>query len=147
MSVETQTLERYQGLVERELAAQPAGGPEWLDTRRRAAADRVRELGLPHRKQEAWKYTSVEPLLQHEFVPATAAGPGLSEAELAPLLLDETAGGRLVFVNGRFAPALSSLDGTGAAEVLSLGEALRDDAGGVVRLLGSLTGAGEHAFA
>ncbi|MGD8310830.1 MAG: Fe-S cluster assembly protein SufD, partial [Chromatiales bacterium] len=44
-------------------------------------------------------------------------------------------------------PALSSLDGTGAAEVLSLGEALRDDAGGVVRLLGSLTGAGEHAFA
>jgi Fe-S cluster assembly protein SufD len=147
MSIEAGTLERYQSLVERELAARAGGGPEWLDARRRAAADRAREVGLPHRKQEAWKYTSVEPLLQHAFVPAETRGTRLSEADLAPHLLEETAGGRIVFVNGRFEPGLSALDGAGAAQVVSLAEALSGDAQGAVQLLGSLTGAGEHVFA
>jgi Fe-S cluster assembly protein SufD len=100
---------------------------------------------MPHRKQEAWKYTSVEPLLKHDFVPASAGDH--PEVDLAPLLLEETAGGRLVFVNGRHAPSLSSLEGADGVQVASLAEALRADAEGSVRLLGSLTGAGEHVFA
>lgn len=48
----------------------PAGGPQWLVERRRAAAERLRETGFPTRRTENWRFTPVKPLTSVPFAPA-----------------------------------------------------------------------------
>ena len=45
----------------------PQGAGEWLMGQRQAAAQQFADLGFPHAKQEAWKYTSVDGLLERGF--------------------------------------------------------------------------------
>ncbi|MEC4591718.1 MULTISPECIES: Fe-S cluster assembly protein SufD [Nitrospirillum] len=86
--------------------------PAWLTTRRRVAMDRFALLGFPTRRQEAWRFTDLEPLitappLPAPPLPATGGGDGPAPASLAPWLLPVPTH-RLVLVDGRFAPALSA---------------------------------------
>lgn len=93
-------LARYAGLASR-LPGDAAA--------RAAAADAFRRLGLPGagagRREEAWKYTSLRPLAEAPFqAPLTAVADDTD----APGLLPRLAAARLVFVDGRFHPDLSS---------------------------------------
>ena len=73
-------------------------------------------LGLPTRKHENWKYTPLEGLLNGEFVTRPASVQPTDRDALA-LTLDAT---RLVFVDGRFSPALSdSADDSGFEVVIN----------------------------
>ncbi len=91
-------------------------GPAWLTGARRAAADWVGAHGFPTPKDEDWRYTRLDPILA---VPFERALPKLSH-EHAPMEINGLGpglgGARLVFVNGRFAPELSRVEGlpTGA---------------------------------
>lgn len=82
--------------------------PGWLKPVRQTAFYRFSELGFPTTKDEAWKYTRIEPLLA---VPFERAEPGASR-RLSPGVIDQLAGDfggvRWVFVNGYFDPGLSS---------------------------------------
>ena len=85
--------------LEKRLAA---SDPAWLRPIRRAAIDRFAELGFPTTKNEEWKYTNVAPIARvaFEFAPAGArSGLAAPKADAAAAL---------VFVNGRYAKALSS---------------------------------------
>lgn len=86
-------------------------GPAWLTGVRRAAADWVGTHGFPTRKDEDWRYTRLEPILT---VPFEQASPGLSYKR-APTAINGLGPGlggpRLIFVNGRFAPELSRVEG------------------------------------
>jgi len=95
---------------------------------RQAAFARFAELGLPTTQDEDWKYTNLAPLAQIQFEPA-------AEAKLPTMeQLDRLAGGphgdgsvRLVFVDGRHRPELSSrVAGGGGAFMGSLGGALAE---------------------
>jgi Fe-S cluster assembly protein SufD len=73
-------------------------------------------LGLPTRKHENWKYTPLEGLLNGNFV-ARPASVALADRDALALTLDAT---RLVFVDGRFNPALSdSTDNSGFEVVIN----------------------------
>lgn len=61
-------------------------------------------LGLPTRKQENWKYTPLDQLLGHQFVLPQPAELNVSAIDNVALAIDAV---RLVFVDGRFVPALS----------------------------------------
>ncbi|AIX51015.1 MULTISPECIES: Fe-S cluster assembly protein SufD [Pantoea] len=63
--------------------------------------------GLPTRKHENWKYTSLESLLGQHFVLPSAQSLSREQADALALPLDAV---RLVFVDGRFQPALSSTE-------------------------------------
>jgi len=63
--------------------------------------------GLPTRKHENWKYTSLDSLLAHQFVLPAAQSLTLAQADALALPLDAV---RLVYVDGRFQPELSSAD-------------------------------------
>ncbi len=98
---------------------------EWLRPIRRAAIARFSELGFPTTHDEDWRFTSVAPIAQTPF-----QLPQDGRVDPAPRALEQfTFPGlvcnRLVFVNGHYAPALSSLqplpDGV---KVGSLAEAL-----------------------
>lgn len=67
----------------------------------------VERLGLPTRQHEHWKYTPLDGLLAHRFAPATARAVSAPVRDALSLTLDAY---RLVFVDGRFAPALSDSD-------------------------------------
>lgn len=82
--------------------------PDWLQDFRLQAMSRFELLGFPTRRQEAWKYINLRPLLSQSFEPHADVAT-VSLDELAPhcMQLGEDVV-RLVFVNGRYSAMLSS---------------------------------------
>ncbi len=120
------------GAVALSLAGRGVG---WIDEWRQAGLDAYGTLGLPTRRQEAWKYTDLRRLPRRGFTPPTA-DPALDTVPASALAVD---GWRIVLVNGRFRPELSDLGGlpTGAA-VASLGGVLARDPAALEPHLGKL---------
>lgn len=75
--------------------------------RRRAAIETLSAQGLPTSRDENWKYANLRPLEKVKFAPPVGAGSGagVSAADL-PAAIEGYA--RYVFVDGAFAPGLSS---------------------------------------
>ena len=117
-------------------AALPGAGLPWLD----ALRDEGRRLsagGLPGTRMEAWKYTNLAALAELEFSPP-AMGAELPPADLGPDAFEGLEGPSLVFVNGRFSPGHSRLDGLpGGLRVRGLAQGLTDDPAGIEALIGS----------
>src|SRR5213078_4986485 len=114
-----------------------AGAPAWLREIREGAIARFAELGFPTMKQEEWRFTSVAPIADQRFVLAHAPrSPGPSGTALglpAPSDIERLcvgAGPRVVFVDGRHAPTLSTpADLVGGVWAGSLAAAFRTGAG------------------
>src|SRR5213593_229901 len=83
--------------------------PPWTRELRRSALDRFTALGFPTTKHEEWKYTNVAPIARSRFERAESTRNGLTAERLARFSFGEQGGTRLVFVDGRYAPALSAL--------------------------------------
>jgi len=86
----------------------PGGNLSWLTALRQDAAEQLARHGLPSRKVEAWKYTSLAPLAEK---PLRLAQAGDAVASVSEADLPEIEGTyRVVFVNGRYRPDLSARD-------------------------------------
>jgi Fe-S cluster assembly protein SufD len=132
-------IERFQ----REL---PAGEPAAVQALRRLAAERFATLGFPTLQQEAWRLTNVAPIARGVFTRPTGALEA-DPALLARHSFEATA--RLVFVDGRFAPALSQLDGLPSGVIAgSLAQTVESGAGALEHLgqLGQPMGAERNPF-
>ncbi len=93
----------YRDELERLSAARSE--PAFVTRLRRSGLDRVQQLGLPHRKLESWRFTDLSDFTARHFARADGALP--VDAGLLPQPLTE--GARLVFINGYFSRALSTL--------------------------------------
>jgi Fe-S cluster assembly protein SufD len=82
---------------------------DWLQTVRDRATARVQELAIPSTRDEEWRFTDLSSLLQVSFQAINPA-PTLGFVQIQPFLLSEAGSSRLVFVNGTYDPALSSVD-------------------------------------
>jgi Fe-S cluster assembly protein SufD len=92
----------------------------WLANLREEALGSLIDLGLPHRKLEEWRYTSLAALEQSAWTPITPSDETTSEtADLAQVLeslaLPDVRGLRAVFVDGRFEARHSDLAGANGA--------------------------------
>lgn len=97
--------------------------PSWLKDRRDGAMKRFAVIGLPTRKQEAWRFSDVERLAAIPM-PQSARRDGIDAAELEALYLAEPAH-RIVLVNGHYAPEHSSIGALPeGAMIVSTAEAL-----------------------
>ncbi len=85
-------------------------GQPWLHRFRRAAIARFDELGFPNTRQEDWRFTNVAPITRLAFQPAAFEPKKLRADDIRALTFPTDDGIRLVFLNGRYAPALSSLE-------------------------------------
>ncbi|MCB0581967.1 MAG: Fe-S cluster assembly protein SufD [Phaeodactylibacter sp.] len=74
---------------------------------RKEAMKRLENLDFPTRRDEEWKYTSVNRVLQPEYQLETAVE--VSAAQLKPFLIEEMDAIRLVFINGAFREELSDI--------------------------------------
>ncbi|MBZ5603062.1 MAG: Fe-S cluster assembly protein SufD [Acidobacteriia bacterium] len=83
-------------------------GPAWLRAIREHAFARFTTLGFPTARQEEWRFTNVSPIAERAFQVAVA-GAGVRGGQVAPFGLAAADAVEIVFVNGRFAPGLSTL--------------------------------------
>jgi Fe-S cluster assembly protein SufD len=97
--------------------------PAWLKAARAAALERFLATGFPTTREEDWRFTSVAPIARATF----GAAPEGAAAAVSPRDVDASTfgageGPRLVFVDGRYAPRLSTAGGAGGLEIRSLRE-------------------------
>ena len=124
-----------------------SGAPAWLKELRDGGIARFGELGFPTTKQEAWRFTSVAPLVatQFELAPVPDARYP-APADIAPLLLGT--GPRLVFINGHLSAALSRTTGLPpGTRVESLAGALKANHPSIREHLGKYAGFADRPFA
>ncbi len=122
-------------------------GPAWLRSLRSRALDRFLETGFPTPRMEEWKYTSVAPITRAPLVPAFGHSRGtLPPGALDRLLLWDAGVHRLVFVDGRYAPELSSAAFRSRVRVESLAAALARDPAGLEKHLAGFSGPDGRAF-
>jgi len=84
----------------------PASPLTWFNELRAEAVDRVGVLTVPTTRDEEWRFTDISPLTRLSFQPVRAA-ISLQAADIERFYLEE-ATTRLVFVDGVYAPQLSS---------------------------------------
>ena len=104
-----------------------AEGPEWLEPIRRAAAESFAATGFPTSRHEEWRFTPVSPITQASWRPALPGGE-VTRERLSPFAFGHPEWSTLVFVNGWFSEALSSV-GTlpRGVRLASVAEALQAD--------------------
>ena len=126
MMLASESKERYLSAFGRYQADGGAKGPSWLRQLRESAIASFKELGFPTTRNEEWKYTNVEPIVSLAFNRANGEADAVTVNDLCALSFMDPACNRLVFVNGAFAPNLSSLRGLpDGVRVESLAQALR----------------------
>jgi Fe-S cluster assembly protein SufD len=103
--------------------------PSWLAPLRRRAIDRFAEFGFPTTRDEDWRYTNLTSLASTPFRPAAPSPAGVPDGALERLALPGVEWPRLVFVDGRYSPKLSTARPLpGGGRMASLAEAMITDA-------------------
>ncbi len=143
-SLNTAAYDRYAA----QCAPLAATGPSWMRDLRRKGLSSFARLGFPTARKgnENWKYTNVAPVARAEFgAPPTGAAPSAESVRNAVAWVDDWH--TLVFVNGRFAEALSTIHAGDAVTVDSLARATTADGAAARQNLGSLAAVEEDGFA
>lgn len=135
-------LQPYADEYQRRQQALPGQQAHWMRDRRDAAITQVIDLGLPTRKSEAWKYTSLQPLIDTPFSLAEKT-TAVDRDQIAPFLLENAY--HFVFIDGRYAPHLSNLNALPAGvHVTSLATLLDANPDLIKPWLGQHTGGTDH---
>ncbi len=122
--------------------------PEWLARLRTEAIECFLELGFPTTRDEEWKYTNVAPIARTGFEPAQAVAAASVAELVAKHPLAELDCPRLVFVNGKLTPELSSLSQLEAAvKAMSLRKAVAGGLAPIEEHLARYAGYAAHSFA
>lgn len=123
--------------------------PSWLFPLRKAGMARFAELGFPTQKDEDWRFTNIQPIVELPFHPLLEPRPGLVEAErYESLPFAHLSGNRLVFVNGFFNQELSLLRASPkGAVVTNLASALHSNHNVARKHLGQYALDQKNAFA
>jgi len=103
---DTSYIEQYQAFAR----GISRSSPNWLNTMRQCAVERFEALGFPTTKNEDWHFTSVAPITEAAYPTRTAPGGDVKPDDLTPFTFGATDWPTIVFVNGVFSPALSSID-------------------------------------
>ena len=130
----------YTELYQRFSREQARNAPEWVSSLRQCAIERFEALGFPTTKNEDWHFTSVSPIVEAAFEPRTSPGGDVKAADIDQFTFGATDWPTIVFVNGVYAPALSSLtDLPDGVRVYDLATAIRENDPVVERHLSKLT--------
>ena len=126
----------------------PGREPAWLAALRSDAVSAFADAGLPHTRQEEWRYTNVSPIARANFLLAGPPRHAVDRADLESHAFPVFACSVYVFLNGRFAPELSAgAELPGGARVRSLRTLRQGDASGLEGRFGALADPKQNAFA
>jgi len=102
------TIERYQARFAEARAALPGAGLTWLDGLRTRGLAAFDQAGLPTPKWEDWKYTNLNLLRQALDEAAATPADDAGSVDAVPARLAAETAHRVVLVDGRLRPELSS---------------------------------------
>jgi Fe-S cluster assembly protein SufD len=123
-----------------------AGQPGWLRSLRQEAFARFCQTGFPTTRDEDWRFTNVSAISQKSFHAAEESASRISANELRRFRMP-AATCQLVFVNGRFAAALSDSSALPSGiRVGSLAEELASNPGALEPHLGRYINFHRDAF-
>jgi Fe-S cluster assembly protein SufD len=142
----TENRDAYRAAFERRRKV--ARDPAWLAAARDAAMARFTELGFPTVQDEDWRFTNVAPVARLPFRPNLESGANVPVPEaMDPLPFAGLRANRLVFVDGHFAPGLSSIrPQPGGVRIASLRDLLATEPTLVEQHLHRQTGPAANAF-
>ncbi len=118
-------------------------GADWLHDMRQRAAETFDALGLPPVTHEEWRLTNTAPIAKINFT-VPSGGSTLTPDHIKGLCLKKLGAQQMVFVDGRFAPELSGVDGK--VEVLTLRQAMHNHGDRVQRFLSGAMPAEANGF-
>ena len=125
-----------------------AGHPKWLLPIRKAGLARFGEIGLPSLNDEDWRFTNIAAIARLPFQPVFDPVNGVTAAALKDFAFAKQSGSRLVFVNGHYAPKLSSVKNLPAGvKAGSLAAALKSDPAFLEKHLGCYARVADNGFA
>jgi Fe-S cluster assembly protein SufD len=137
----------YVAELEASVAAAAGNGPAWLAELRRAAARAAQAQGFPTTRHEDWHYTSTAAIAEAAFPTLASASGAVTEGDLAPFTFGHAEWPTVVFVNGRFDAARSTLDRLPeGVRVLPLARALEQEPETLERVLGKIATADAQPF-
>jgi len=136
-------------LLEKFDHVEPALQPSWLLPLRKAGFARFNKLGFPTLQDEDWRFTNLAPLARLPLQPALeSTNDQAAKAALEKHVFARLPGARLVFVNGHFSTALSSVRGLPAGvKVSNLAATLVADSVFVEKQFGQCALTDHNAFA
>jgi Fe-S cluster assembly protein SufD len=121
-------IERYVDQFQALLGNGAAGAPVWLKDRREQAMARFMEVGFPSARLEEWRFTDVKPITQEPFNLAPAREDhGVTSERVARYLIGSDRRQTAVFVNGHYAPDLSTAELPAGVALGSMRTALKRD--------------------
>ena len=124
----TESKEQYLTAFNQSRSTRSASGPSWLEELREDGIASFEALGFPSHKNEAWKFTSVEPISSQSFVHANGAARSLDANEILSRSFVDAESCRLVFINGVYAPEFSrTQDLPAGVRVQSLAKMVRQN--------------------
>ncbi|CAH1089938.1 Fe-S cluster assembly protein SufD [Candidatus Nitrotoga sp. 1052] len=136
------------GYLENLLAGQPhlpASPLAWLNALRAEAVDRVGVLTVPTLRDEEWRFTDISQLTKMSFHPVRTT-ISLQVADIERFYIEE-ATTRLVFIDGVYAPQLSSAITDNGVAVVNLEAGFAAHAAAIEPYLGRLTEFRDNVFA
>ena len=137
---------RYIGVSKEWRSGVKSSVPGWLNDLRQDGIANFAALGFPTPKQEEWKYTNVEPVVSRQFGIANGES-SFTGADILSSSFVEPDAPRLVFVNGVYAPALSSVQGLPSeVRLANLSKLLSDDDGVLASRIGRYANHRRNAF-
>jgi Fe-S cluster assembly protein SufD len=118
----------------------------WLPRMKISAIEQFEAVGFPTTRDEDWHFTSVSPIAERMFKPVRPTSTKLTIEEIDAFTYGQSDWHLLVFVNGRFEPALSSFAQLDVdARVMTFAEALKEAPELLAETLGTLAPT-THAF-
>ena len=119
--------------------------PEWLANLRKSGMAAFAELGFPTPRDENWRFTNVTAIAKLPFQPV--AEPGAVTPPLKQFNFMQLECTRLVFIDGHFAPKLSTfLPLPKGVQVASLAAVLAEDGSLAQKHLGQHASVDQNAF-
>ena len=108
MATASQALQNYAEPFAHIVKSGAGREPAWLRTLRQSGFDRFNETGFPTTHDEDWRFTNISAIAQTNFQLNGAGNRVPTSRQIEPFGVAGAAC-QLVFVDGRFSPALSSL--------------------------------------
>ncbi len=142
MSSPAQALDAYQ--IAFEQRARDTADSAALAQQRETAWSTFAATGFPSTRDEDWKYTNLRRLLRRNFTAPATMPDDIAATELAGQIMDMPEATRLVFVDGRLSPALSSAS---SGFAVSLAATLRNCEQPDAATFDRVIDIGQHRFA
>ncbi|NKB35916.1 MAG: Fe-S cluster assembly protein SufD [Gammaproteobacteria bacterium] len=120
----------------------------WIEKQRLSALESLGRQGFPSTRHEAWKYTDVRSLLKQNFISVDTDDSTVGAEQMQTIRFPDLDCYELVFVNGHFNSALSSLPASGEAiNVSSISTAGDDVRAKIEQYLNQYASTDKHGFA